>query len=102
MKEYRAVWLKLTFILQNLLYYTHSSFGFYLFWIFFLFLILTREHAEREEDRVRETLIGWLSSTCAPAGDQTHSPGMCHEWQPFGAQNDAQPTKLLWPGLFFF
>ena len=31
----------------------------------------------RERERERERNIDWLPPPCAPAGDLTHSPGMC-------------------------
>ena len=46
-----------------------------------------------------------VASCAPPTGDLAHNPGMCPDWelnlQPFGPQDDAQPTKSHWPGPLY-
>lgn len=52
----------------------------------------------------REGEKDWLTASCTlPGGEWAHHLGMCPVWesnqQPFGIQDNAQPTEAHWPGL---
>lgn len=55
----------------------------------------------REEGTERERNINWLPSLHAQIRDRTHNPSVCPNWksnhQPFGAQDNVQPTGPLQP-----
>ena len=71
-----------------------------------------REEKERERERERErnTYVRekhWLVAFCTrPTRDWTCNLGMCSDsksnLQPFGLQDNAQPTGSHWPGRFLF
>ena len=59
---------------------------------------------EKEREKERERNIDWLPLAHAPAGGQTHSPGMCPDPElnrpPFGSQDNTQPTEPHQSGLY--
>ena len=66
----------------------------------FLYSFLeTRREGEREGKKHQCV----VASHTPPAGDLTHTPGMCPDWesnqQPFGSQASTQSTEPHQPGL---